>query len=447
MKNWKLIPFFVCLTLFLCVTAFAGDTVSVTLTLSDDTCVEKAVACPENASLWYASYDDAGKTLEAGRASVQDGKAEIALSRDAETVKAFALGDNLQPLAPPAIVYGPSFYASGAAKFFDKDYAGAIADLTLAIQSEIRSDEEAHSAYLCRGRAYVASGETAENLAAAKADFEAALTLDETFSETYLDLADVYIRQADYEQAQSVLQDGLSKASDKTAIEAKIQEIESGNIQDSDGKTRRMSTYDADGVLMWRHDYEYDKQGRESSVTAYDGDGNQTGRVDLEYDANGNRLVDYGYANHNGELIRFVNQYDERGNRIKEDEYDSNGVLERQYLYQYNEKNQCVRHDSYYNSGSEGMQLMSYWLLEYNEAGQETRADIYSPEGNLTGYQTRAYDANGHLLEYCGYSDWEGEGVMSLDWRDVYEYDASGKRIRMTEYDGEGNVTRVTEYA
>jgi hypothetical protein len=121
--------------------------------------------------------------------------------------------------------------------------------------------------------------------------------------------------------------------------------------------------------------------------------------------------------------------------------------LERQYLYQYNEKNQCVRHDSYYNSGSEGMQLMSYWLLEYNEAGQETKANIYSPDGTLTGYQTRAYDASGHLLEYCGYSDWEGEGVMSLDWRDVYEYDASGKRIRMTEYDGEGNVTRVTEYA
>ena len=35
---------------------------------------------------------------------------------------------------------------------------------------------------------------------------------------------------------------------------------------------------------------------------------------------------------------------------------------------------------------------------------------------------------------------------MSLDWRDVHEYDESGKLIRMTEYDGEGNVTRVTEY-
>ena len=54
----------------------------------------------------------------------------------------------------------------------------------------------------------------------------------------------------------------------------------------------------------------------------------------------------------------------------------------------------------YGNYGSEGMQLIEYWLLEYNEAGEEIRANIYSPEGNLRGYQTRSYDANGHLLEY-----------------------------------------------
>ena len=74
-----------------------------------------------------------------------------------------------------------------------------------------------------RGDAYALFGETEENLAAALADYEKALELDETNAEAYLGLADVYIRQGDYEKAREILAKGV----DKTGSEA-LQEMLDG---------------------------------------------------------------------------------------------------------------------------------------------------------------------------------------------------------------------------
>ena len=69
-------------------------------------------------------------------------------------------------------------------------------------------------AYVGRGDAYVLSGETEDNLTAAKADYETAIELDETSAEAYLGLADVFIRQGDYEKAQVILKQGLEITGD-----------------------------------------------------------------------------------------------------------------------------------------------------------------------------------------------------------------------------------------
>ena len=73
---------------------------------------------------------------------------------------------------------------------------GNYEEAIIAFTAVIDIDPKNAGALSGRGQAYVLSGETEENLAAALADFEAALAADETLAEAWLGLADVYIRQS-----------------------------------------------------------------------------------------------------------------------------------------------------------------------------------------------------------------------------------------------------------
>ena len=81
-------------------------------------------------------------------------------------------------------------YDLGVRYLSDGNYEEAIIAFTAAIEIDPKRPE----AFLGRGSAYIGAGETAENLAAAQADYEKALELDDTSAEAYLGLADVYIR-------------------------------------------------------------------------------------------------------------------------------------------------------------------------------------------------------------------------------------------------------------
>lgn len=112
-------------------------------------------------------------------------------------------------------------YDLGVRYLSEGNYQEAI----LAFTAAIEIDPKQAPAYVGRGDAYVLSGETEENLAAAKADYEKAIELDETNAEAYLGLADVYIRQGDYEKALAILQEELEKMGDNQVIADKITTI------------------------------------------------------------------------------------------------------------------------------------------------------------------------------------------------------------------------------
>ena len=89
---------------------------------------------------------------------------------------------------------GPTWqeqYDLGVRYLSEGNYEEAI----LAFTAAIEIDPKQAPAYVGRGDAYVKSGETESNLAAAKADYETAIEWDEISAEAYLGLADVYIRQ------------------------------------------------------------------------------------------------------------------------------------------------------------------------------------------------------------------------------------------------------------
>lgn len=113
-------------------------------------------------------------------------------------------------------------YDLGMRYLTEGNYAEAIIAFTAAIEI----DPKQPLAYVGRGDAYVLSGETDENLTAAKADYETAIELDETVAEAYLGLADVYIRQGDYEKALKILREALEKTGENPTIAGKIAELE-----------------------------------------------------------------------------------------------------------------------------------------------------------------------------------------------------------------------------
>lgn len=114
------------------------------------------------------------------------------------------------PVEEPADKSGPTWqeqYDLGVRYLSEGNYEEAI----IAFTAVIEIDPKQVPAYVGRGDAYIGSGETVENLAAAQADYEMAIKLDETDSEAYLKLADVYIQQRDVEKALELFQRGLDK--------------------------------------------------------------------------------------------------------------------------------------------------------------------------------------------------------------------------------------------
>lgn len=323
-------------------------------------------------------------------------------------------------------------YDLGVRYLSEGNYQEAIIAFTAAIEI----DPKQSLPYIGRGDAYIGSGENAQNLSSAQADYEAAIALDEADANAWLGLADVHIRRGDYDKAMEVLQEALDKTGNDPAVADKLAQVESGNISDSFGNSRRTSVYDGNGVLIWRHDMTYNEQGQQMSVTAYDGSGNQTGHIDLAYDERGNCLVSYSYGIKSGSLIRLENEYDAEGNRIKYYRYE-NGKLSGYVQSTYDEAGREIREDTYSPDG----ELKSYGLIEYDTNGNLTKYSVYTASGELEHYYIYQYNERNQLISQNGY---DKDGV--LIWKEVDIHDEQGKLVRTEYYDGEGNLTQTENY-
>ena len=119
-------------------------------------------------------------------------------------------------------------YDLGVRYLSEGNYEEAI----IAFTAVIEIDPKNADAYLGRANAYIGSGETEKNLAAALEDYQSVLELDDTSTDAYLGIADVYIRQGEYEKAQDILEKGFEKTGDQS-IANKLEEIKAGTIKDS----------------------------------------------------------------------------------------------------------------------------------------------------------------------------------------------------------------------
>ncbi len=140
------------------------------------------------------------------------------------------------------------------------------------------------------GMKYLSEGNYEEAVIA----FTAAIELEPKKADAYLGMADVYIAQNNFDAAIAILEQGLAEMDDE-ALQARLDELNEGNVSDFWGNVRKVSTYDGSGLLIRYEEYEY-IDGKKSMITCYDGDGIQIGQGNLLYDANGNTLQTYIYA-------------------------------------------------------------------------------------------------------------------------------------------------------
>lgn len=102
---------------------------------------------------------------------------------------------------------------------------GSHEEAIQAFTAAIEMDSQAAQAYVGRGQAYMGSGETEENLSAARSDYEAALDLDDTLPEAWLGLADVYVLRGNPEKAQSLLEEARDKTGENQAVMDRLDEL------------------------------------------------------------------------------------------------------------------------------------------------------------------------------------------------------------------------------
>ena len=323
-------------------------------------------------------------------------------------------------------------YDLGVRYLSEGNYEEAI----IAFTAAIKIDSKRAEAYVGRGSAYIGCGETAENLAAAQADYEKAIELDGTNAEAYLGLADVYIRQGEYDKAMELLRQAMEKLGDDPDISDKLAELESDQVADSSGNIRRRSHYNGSGALIGYFTYTYNADGSQKTVTAYDAAGNQVDYGENTWDQNGDVLRETYYGECIGEdtvwLQRIDSEYtdNEDGSSVEEQVYyDKDGsVLEHGRNY-YDSEHRCIRIETYDLDGS----LLSYNTFEYNESGQEARYNQYMADGTQVGYTTIEYGENGRETRVNSYDE-NGQ----LRWYTLKNYDADGNYLGDESYDANG---------
>lgn len=319
-------------------------------------------------------------------------------------------------------------YDLGVRYLSDGNYEEAIIAFTAAIEI----DPKQADAYIGRGDAYIGSGETEENLAAALADYQSVLELDDTRADAYLGMADVYIRQGDYEKAQDILERGYEKTGDQS-ISDKLEEIKAGTFKDTSGNTRRMSEYDSSGNLMWYHTYTYNSKGWYNSITSYDAAGNQTGHVDMQYSVDGKQLVGFWYGG--GVVGKTECQYDESGNEVCVVHYEPDGEKSFYFTYEYDVDGKPTSQMSYNADGT----LTGFSAYFYDSDGKRIQNNEYDADGTLISYQTMTYHDNG-CRDVC--SSYNPDGT--LFWYIVDQYDEEWNYVGQKWYDADGNLTSST---
>lgn len=295
-------------------------------------------------------------------------------------------------------------YDLGIRYLSEGNYEEAIIAFTAAIEI----DPKQAAAYVGRGDAYVASGETEEYLTAAQADYEDAIELDGSIPNAYLGLAEVYARRGQLEKALEVLQRGLEKNESNEILLNRIQElktflggsnetIESGIITVLlEQRIAFCETVDPE-LYTSIHKFEYDTQGYliNSSYSFSHDDGNawfESSSDTWEY---------------NGAAQKWIHRY-RRNGEDREEELSEYKPGSHNYTTAVNGQ-ACITTDPYPESTSTVI-----FNPEYDNASAPT------PNRKIWYSANYTYDEEGNAIYIESYNiDGILLGTCELDWAEI----------------------------
>ncbi len=142
-------------------------------------------------------------------------------------------------------------------------------------------------------------------------------------------------------------------------------------------------------------------------------------------------------VNESGKLQTYYTyEYDNSGNMISESTYDPEGVLQLKSVYEYDNDGRKTSWSIYSGSGA----LFSSTKYVYTQ-GKLTKAETYTPAGELDVYFENEYDSAGNMTQSTQH---EADGNV-LEFR-TYEY-SNGAVVEEVIHRQNGSVKRSVEYS
>lgn len=267
----------------------------------------------------------------------------------------------------------------------------------------------------------------------AQAAFLEAVDADPEDALSYLELADIYIRQEKYQAAWDILHQGQQET-ESASIADKLLDFNNANvICDSDGKLRGKSHF-SDGKLQWCHIYDYENE-LLTGITHYGTDMTQLGSVALTYNEAGMPTQSYIYYTNTGNLEKLTMAYNEAGQLYQTSEYDLEDNLIGYSENTFDENGYKIGEIHYDAEGN------VHWELSYThdaENMQSTRITKFY--GKQVGTSEQTYSESGY--PNGGKSRFQG----AYDFQISYDVSYGGSHEREEIFESETTYARIIHY-
>ena len=284
-------------------------------------------------------------------------------------------------------------YAEAYAEFSNKNYEKAIEILNGYLEKNPTSSK----GYVLRGNSYyqlsLQHSDNKQYYDLAIQDYNKAKNagatenVDSNLSNSYLRMADFMLDEGDTSKAKDYLEASnhlIPSINTQNRIKAVenggTYEDSSGVVINAYGDAIRRSNYDINGMLVWYHEFTYDRFHRVTSVSCYDKSGTLISTFsDFEYDSNGRKMKDFVYEIETGIPIQYsIISYNNEGLVTELNNYDiTTDAYSSKTIYLY-EGNLQTGYEVYDANGVKSL----YVKYVFDDNGNLTGTDIYDGNGN-----------------------------------------------------------------
>jgi tetratricopeptide (TPR) repeat protein len=174
-------------------------------------------------------------------------------------------------------------------------------------------------AYLARAQACLMKDESSDNFARVLKDYRKYQDLKPSLIDGYLGEAEVQIRDTNTDDAIAVLEkaiDAVTDPTDNAKLKKRLEEVESGNYNDSEGRVRCAKVLDGEGKVYETICYDRYTKGSDKAaiIRTYDANGSQIGTSFSLY-ADTEKYV-YGFIHTDTTWDVYIPLYDDSGRMI-----------------------------------------------------------------------------------------------------------------------------------